>query len=422
MEAILAISIVCLFVTLFCLSLLDIALRSVNYFKISSKHHRGDPDAQKLFSLLSSPERAISSLLFLRYTFSATLFLLAGIYFFRLQMAWPLKTGLVVVFILVLLMFLEYVPRMLAIQNPEKAAFFLLKPFAFALKFNQLVPLPQTFERFASALLRVYGLNGEKIFSQYSVNEIKMFLSLGRDQTGTELRKQTLDYKFMDFSGRRIREVMVPRPFVRAVEVNSPLRSVLKAIQENGYSRIPVYRGSLDNILGILHVKDIIGLNEPFSLEQHLKPPFFLPESATVQTSFHNMQRNHVHLAIIVDEYGGVEGIVTLEDLIEQLIGEIQDEHDEDAPMLHKVSEESWQLEGNLTIKELNQTLGLDVPEKTTYTTVAGFLISVLDRIPNEKEEIRYGDLIFSVEKMLGYKIAKASLKLPKQGKDSKVR
>jgi putative hemolysin len=193
---------------------------------------------------------------------------------------------------------------------------------------------------------------------------------------------------------------------------------VLKAIQENGYSRMPVYRGSLDNILGILHVKDIIGMSEPFSLEHHLKPPFFVPEAATVQASFRNMQRNHVHLAIIVDEYGGVEGIVTLEDLIEELIGEIHDEYDEDAPMLHRVSEESWLLEGNLTIKELNQKLNLDVPEKSTYTTVAGFLISVLDRIPNEREEIRYGELIFSVEKMLGHKIAKASLKLPKPAKD----
>jgi magnesium and cobalt exporter, CNNM family len=419
LEAILAISIALLFIVLFGLSLLDIALRSVNYFKISIRHHRGDPDAQKLFSLLSSPERAISVLLFLRYAFTATLFLLAGIYFYRLEIAWPIKTGVVLLFILMMLSILEYIPRMVAVQNPEKAAFLLLRPFEFALKLNQLLPLPQAFEKFASAVLRLYGFSGEKIFSQYSVNEIKMFLSLNRGNADPELGKQAIDYKLMNFSERRVREVMVPRPFVRALEMNSPLRNVLKAIQENGYSRMPVYRGSLDNILGILHVKDIIGMSEPFSLEQHLKPPFFVPEAATVQASFRNMQRNHIHLAIIVDEYGGVEGIVTLEDLIEELIGEIQDEHDEDAPMLHRVSEESWLLEGNLTIKELNQKLNLDVPEKSTYTTVAGFLISVLDRIPNEREEIRYGQLIFSVEKMLGHKIAKASLKLPKPAKNA---
>lgn len=422
MEAILAIFTAFLFVILFCLSLLDIALRSVNYFKVSARHHRGDPDAKKLFSVLSSPEQAISLLLFLRYTLTAAVFILSGAYFLQLEWAWPLKTGLIILFILVMLTFLEYVPRMLAVQNPEKAAFLLLRPFEFALKLNHRVPLPKVFEKLASAILRLYGLNAEKIFSQYSVNEIKMFLSLGRGKTDAEVRKQTIETTFMDFSGRRIREMMVPRPFVRALEINSPLRNVLKAIQENGYSRMPVYRGSLDNILGILHVKDLIGLAEPFSLAQHLKAPFFIPESATVQAAFQNMQRNHVHLTVIVDEYGGVEGIVTFEDLIEELIGEIQDEHDEDAPMLHKVSEQTWLLEGNLAIKDLNQTLNLDLPEKSTYTTVAGFLISILDRIPNEKEEIRYGDLIFSVEKMLGHKIAKASLKLPKQSQDINVR
>jgi putative hemolysin len=422
LEAILAISIALLFFILFCLSLLDTALRSVNYYKVNSQHHRGDRDAQKLFSLLSSPERAISVLLFLRYTLTAALFVLTGFYFYRLEIVWPLKSGILIFFLLLMLTFLEYVPRMLAVQNPEKIAFLLLKPFEFVLKLNQLLPLPQFFERLGSGVLRLYGMSGERIFSQYSVNEIKMFLSLNRGKADGELRRQTIDFKFSDSSGRRVREVMVPRPFVRALEVNSPLRNVLKAIQENGYSRMPVYRGSLDNILGILHAKDVIGLTEPFSLEQHLKPPSFVPESATVQSAFQNMQRNRVHLAIIVDEYGGVDGIVSFEDLIEELIGEIQDEHDEEAPMLHKVSEETWLLEGNLTIKELNQKLNLDLPEKSTYTTVAGFLISILDRIPNEKEEIRYGDLLFGVDKMLGHKIAKASLKLPKQPKDASVK
>jgi putative hemolysin len=422
LNAILVVSIAVLFVCLFGLSLLDIALRSLNYFKVSSRRNRGESDARKLFTLLSSPERAISVLLFLRYTLTASLFLLAGIYFHRQTLVWPLNVGLMVLFLLGMLLLLEYVPRMLAVQNPEKAAFLLLKPFEFALRLNQLVPLPQWVERVASALLRGYGLNAEKIFSQYSVNEIKMFLSLGRGKSDPGLRKQTIESNFLDFSGRRVREVMVPRPFVRALEVNSPLRNVLKAIQENGYSRMPVYRASLDNILGIFHAKDVIGLAEPFSLEQHLKPPFFIPESATVQAAFQNMQRNRVHLAVIIDEYGGVDGIVTLEDLIEELIGDIQDEHDEDVPMLHKVTEESWLLEGNLTIKELNERLNLDVPEKPVYTTVAGFLISILDRIPNEKEEIRYGDLIFSVEKMVGHKIAKASIKLPKQNRDATLK
>ncbi|HSP06674.1 MAG TPA: hemolysin family protein, partial [Acidobacteriota bacterium] len=247
-----------------------------------------------------------------------------------------------------------------------------------------------------------------------------MFLSMGRPRAESDLRRQTIDTKFIDFSGRRVREVMVPRPFVKAIEINTPLRQILAAVTENRYSRIPVFRSSLDNILGILHVKDVIAAEEPYSLEGHLRKPFFIPESATVQAAFQDMRRNRVHLAIVVDEYGGVDGIVTLEDLIEELVGEIHDEYDEDVEMLHKVNDGWWMLEGNLQVKDLNQNLGLDLPEDPpSYTTIAGFLISILDKIPSEKEQIRYGNLLFTVEKMLGNKIARVSLKMPQPARET---
>lgn len=421
MEAILISISVLLFPILFCLSLLDLALRSVNYYKISSIHRHGNKKAEKLFSLLSSPERAISVLLFVRYSLTSILFLILGASFLALDLNPLYKVGLASVLILAALILLEYIPRMLAVQNPERIAFTLLKPFELVLRWNRYFPLPQGCEKLASRLLRLYGFNGEKIFSEYSVNEIKMFLSLRRGKEESELRKQTIDSKFVDFTGRRIREVMVPRPFVKSVEVNTPLRVLLKVIQENGYSRMPVFRTNFDNILGILHVKDIIGALEPFSLEQYLRKPFFIPETATVQSAFQHMKRNRAHLAVVVDEYGGVDGIVTLEDLIEELIGEIHDEYDEDVELLHKVTEGTWLLEGNLAIKELNQNLNLDLPEDSSYTTVAGFLLSILDKIPTEREEIRYGNLLFGIEKMVGHKISKISLKLPQPLKDSTI-
>ena len=413
MEAFLATLGVFVFLFLFCISLLDIALRSVNYTKINSIRRQGNKSAQKLFSLLSSPESAISVLLFLRYTHTAFLYLLAGTILALSGLPTNSKILLVPVIILVLLILLEYVPRMLAVQNPERVAFTMVKPFEWIVKINNLVPIPKACERLASRLLRVYGFNGQKIFSEYSVNEIKMFLSMGRTRAELDLRRQTIDTKFIDFSGRRVREVMVPRPFVKALEINTPLRQILASISENRYSRMPVFRSSLDNILGILHVKDVIAAVEPFSLEGHLRKPFFIPESATVQAAFQDMRRNRAHIAVVVDEYGGVEGIVTLEDLIEELVGEIHDEYDEDVEMLHKVNDGLWVLEGNLQVKELNQNLGLDLPEDPSYTTIAGFLISILDKIPAEKEQIRYGALVFTVEKMLGNKIARVSLRMP---------
>jgi putative hemolysin len=416
-QAILASLIAVLAPLIFCLAMFDIALRSIQYYRISAIERHGNEKAARLFSLLSSPEHAVSVLLFLRYTLTAVLYLTAGILIYRAPLPLLSRCLLLGLCVALALILLEYVPRMLAVQIPDRIAFALLGPFAWTLKLNRLLPLPQAFERLASRLLRLYGFNVEKIFSEYSVNEIKMLLSLKQDPSDAELKKQTLDSKFLDFSGRRVREVMVPRPFVKSVEINTPLRTLLRLIQENGYSRMPVYRNTFDNILGILHVKDILAVAEPFSLESVIRTPFFVPEAATVRSAFQNMQRTHSHMAIVVDEYGGVDGIVTLEDLIEELIGEIQDEHDEEIQMLHPAGENHWILEGNLTIKELNQKLHLDLPEDSSYTTVAGFLLSILDKIPAEREQVRYGDSVFTIDRMMGHKIARVQVKLPQQTK-----
>ncbi len=411
MEAILVSVCAILFVFLFGITLLDIALRSIQYGKIRSIHRKGNTNAIRLLRILAAPEASISILLFLKYSLTALFFISFGALFSLTNLSIASKCLLAPVLVILLIIFLEYVPRMLAVHNPERAAFALVRPFELLLKLNRLIPLPQASERLASRFLRLYGFNGQRIFSEYSVNEMKMFLNTQRNKAEPDLKRQNL--MVIDFAGRRVREVMVARPLVKAMEINTPLRIMMMFIQEHGYSRIPIFRGNLDNILGLLYVKDLLGANEPFTLEQYLRRPFFIPESATVQAAFQNMRRNRAHLAIVVDEYGGVDGIVTLEDLIEELIGEIKDEYDKDVEMVQKVTDGIWILEGNLTIKELNQNLDLDLPEDSSYTTVAGFLISMMDKIPSERDQVHFGDLHFSVEKMAGNKISKVSLRMP---------
>jgi putative hemolysin len=412
-EAILGSLGILLIVFLFCVTILDISLRSVQYHKIRSLYRRGNPKAARLLKLLSSPDQAISVLLFLRYSATASLFLIVGSMIYAFDAPQLYKAIVYPLLVIVFLILLEYVPRMLAVHNPERAAFALVSPFELILKLNKLIPLPQMSERLASRFLRLYGFNGKKIFSEYSVNEIKMFLNAGRKKSEAEIRRQTIDYRIFEFNGHRVREVMTARPMVKALDVNTRLDVALLFMQENGYSRVPVFRGNLDNILGILNFKDIIGVFEPGKLDQYLRKPFFIPKSATVQAAFQTMRRNRAHLAIVVDEYGGVDGIVTLEDLIEELIGEIQDEYDDEQKLLQQVKDDTWIIEGNLPIKELNQNLNLDLPEDSSYTTVAGFMISQMDKIPSENDQLNFGNLQFSVEKMSGNQIAKISLHIP---------
>jgi CBS domain containing-hemolysin-like protein len=247
-----------------------------------------------------------------------------------------------------------------------------------------------------------------------------MFVHSGRLKEETEIRREPI-YKLSDFNGGRVREVMKGRPMVKALDVHTRLDIALMIMQDSGHSRMPVFRGSLDNILGILHVKDIIGVAHTFSIEQYLRKPFFIPKSASIQAAFQTMRRNRAHLAIVIDEYGGVDGIVTLEDLIEELIGEIQDEHDNEVEQLHQVNEGTWLIEGDLPIKDLNQNLNLDLPENSSYTTVAGFLISMMDKIPAENEKVNFGNLQFAVEKMKGNQITTISLRLTNPPNDTSV-
>jgi putative hemolysin len=191
---------------------------------------------------------------------------------------------------------------------------------------------------------------------------------------------------------------------MKAIDVGSTYEQILDAILSTGYSRIPVYRGRLDNIEGLVHTKDIIAYlidKKEFDIQKLLRQPFFVPESASIEKVLVQMQANAVHLAFVVDEFGAMEGIVTLEDIIEEIVGEIRDEYDEKVEdWLHQEGKNICVVKGNVSIKELNQRLSLDLPQTSDFTTLAGFLFSKFGRIPREHDALQHNGNQFTVEKM----------------------
>jgi putative hemolysin len=208
----------------------------------------------------------------------------------------------------------------------------------------------------------------------------------------------------LDISSRPIKEVMVPRPQVKAIEISASPEQIKEIMLVARYSRYPVYRGRLDNIEGILHVKDILPPlieNGDFRTAEFLHKPLFIPESASLEKAILQMQENRTHLALVVDEFGNMEGIVTLADIIEEIVGKIHESYREKEEDWHSpAGPNSYLIKGAASIKDINRELPFKIPEKANYTTLAGFFLDEYGKIPKEKDSVSCEGIRLIVEKM----------------------
>jgi putative hemolysin len=200
---------------------------------------------------------------------------------------------------------------------------------------------------------------------------------------------------------------------VTAIGINTPFDEMLLIVESTRYSRFPIYQGVLDNVVGILHGKDLMPyLHYPktFRMSQLLRKPVFIPDTARLNNAIRLLQNAQTHLGIVVDEHGGVEGIVTIEDLIEQIVGEIQDEHDVEVDSVAPHADGSIGIDASISVRELNERLALGIPENGQYVTLAGFLLAKAGHLMKEGEEVAFEDSIFRVEQMIGRRIMRVRL------------
>ncbi|MFC1568399.1 hemolysin family protein, partial [Candidatus Margulisiibacteriota bacterium] len=211
-----------------------------------------------------------------------------------------------------------------------------------------------------------------------------------------------------EFTDTIVREVMTPRPDISAVPAGQPVAAIIKMIIESGHSRIPVYETTLDNIVGVIYAKDLLRSGEATVIRQVLRPVVYIPETKKVPELLHEMQSARTHLAIIVDEYGITSGLVTLEDLIEEIVGEIHDEFEREEKMIEKIDKNTFIVDGRITIKDLNDRLKFDLPEEEKeYDTLSGFVLDQLGKAPAVGDVARHEDLLISVERVLRRRITR---------------
>lgn len=294
----------------------------------------------------------------------------------------------------------EISPKIIAAHRPVKVASFFIYPLRFF--YILLYPVSRLFSYIPRLLLRQEERAGTIFSHRLSEDEIKIVISSGA--AGLSKLKKKMLSGIMDLSLRPVKEIMIPRTQVRALSLDSSLTEVLKTVQASGFSRYPVYDQTIDNVVGLFHAKDILpSLNnqKEFKLQAYIRKPLFVPELASIEKVLLQMQEKAVHLAFLVDEFGSFEGIVSLEDIMEEIVGDIRDEYDQKAEnWYHKISEKEYLIQGLVSVKEINERLDLEIPEKKDYTTLAGFFLYNYGHLPDENSSIIINNLEFTVVKM----------------------
>ena len=311
-----------------------------------------------------------------------------------------------------ILIFSEITPKTYAAYNPIKLSLLFVKPMRFfVLVFFPLVKAFIVFFRLISPSSEKKDFGMTRTLNE---EELRIMLSMGTKGMST-LRKKMIS-GILDIGSHPIREIMIPRSQVKAIEISISLRKMLSLIQSEGHSRFPVYWEQLDNIHGVIHVKDIIPYlveSKNFSITKLLRPPLFVPETASQEKVLRIMQKTTKHLVFVVDEFGNMKGIVTMEDILEEIVGEIQDEYDpEIEELISQLEKNTFMVKGQTSIKELNQRLSLDLPSKGEYTTLAGFLLNEFRSVPQKGDILNYKGHKLVVEKMLKRFIAQIRIEI----------
>jgi CBS domain containing-hemolysin-like protein len=301
------------------------------------------------------------------------------------------------------IVFGELAPKTMALELSERVSLVIALPLL--IFYKVFYPFIRVLDWTGTKTVRLFGLHpsGEH-GSSYTEEEIRQLINRSEESGYLNEDERRLINSVFEFSETTVREAMIPRTEIAAISVNCTLEEIARAFRQYGYSRLPVYRESLDDIAGVIHSKDVMPyLLRPkvFRLERVLQKPMYVVDTARLEDVLRQMQREKFHFGFVVDEHGGVEGIITLEDLLEEIVGDISDEHDEEVnEQIQQQRDGTYVLDGGLAVRDLNRRLGLNLPVSESYTTIAGFLMSESGQILNEGESVRFNGHVFHIEKV----------------------
>ncbi|MCY1520070.1 hypothetical protein D9M68_548400 [compost metagenome] len=312
------------------------------------------------------------------------------------------------------IVFGELAPKSLAIQRPVGTTLFI--SFPLQLFYVVFRPFIWVLNSLAAVILRPFGIDtsaGHE--SIHSNEELQYILDQGKESGALEDNEHELIKNVFDFNERVVKNIMVPRTKISGIELNTPRAEVVEKIIGEGYSRMPVYDDIIDKIIGIVHAKDILPLlaaNKAWTLKDIIRKPYFIPETKKINDLLNELQQKRIQIAIVIDEFGGTAGMVTLEDIVEEIVGEIQDEYDEEKPMVEKISDNEYIINADATVYDVNEYLPHDLPEDEVYDTMGGLVTHAFGRIPEVGETEECYGYIFTILKKTEQNIETIKLEL----------
>jgi len=316
-----------------------------------------------------------------------------------------------------LLIFGELIPKSIALTNPERTG---LKTAKLVDVFSKLAfVFVKILTSSTNFLLKPFG---KKTHAGRAITEeeVKMLIREGGEQGIFEPAEQALIHSVFEFTDMSVKEVMMPSTQMVTIGLNMPVDDIKTVISEEQFSRYPVIGKDLNDIRGILYVKDFLNAlgKGAVDIRKLIKPPYFIPEMMNISKLLKEMQRKRVHMALAIDEYGGVSGLVTMEDLLEEIVGEIRDEYDTESPVI-QISEGVYLVDASISIRDLKEDYKIEIPESTEYETLSGFLLTTLQKIPKVGAVIEIEAKKITVSEMVGQRISKIKLeKLPEEVKE----
>ncbi len=304
----------------------------------------------------------------------------------------------------------ELVPKSLGIRHSEKIAFYTSAPIETLSNLFSLVL--HVLAGSSNAVLRFFNLEQAREPAFVSEDEVKYLIREGRKSGVFEPSEEDLIHSVFRFTDTVVKEVMVPRTDIVAVEAETGLDEILRVMNEKGFSRLPVYSDTIDDVIGVVFLKDILPLhmgNKPFQLDRAMRKPYIVPPNKNVSVLLKEMRGKRIHLALVMDEYGGTDGLVTMEDLIEEIVGDIRDEQEKVLREIEEIAANRYIVDGKTDIDKVNARLGVRLPEDE-FETVGGFVLGLFGRLPAEGDQIRHDNLMFTVLRLRKNRIARVRI------------
>lgn len=388
----------------------ETALLAMDRTRVSYLVEKNRRGAQELAALLGRPEWLLGGILVGNNLVNIALSVIATGFFVRLYGVHG-EWLTIVVLTPLLLIISEVCPKTYAARRSERLAFKVLTPIRLIL--TLLSPATWLVTRFSLLMTRLLKADQEQV--GLSADEIQTIIALGARAGALPGEQHSMLHGVFELGQIRVRDVMIPRTEVVGVSVAASYGELFDQIKTSPHSRFPVYDGSLDNIVGVVHAKDVLHfIDQPqaFDMRSQMREPYFVPESKLAQALLQAFRRRRVHLAVVIDEYGGVEGIVTLEDVLEEIVGEIQDEYDAEEPYLTALAPGQFLVEGGTPLRLLRRRFGVDFAGEEA-TTLAGLMLCELGRIPQEGDRCEVAGLTLIARKVELHRIEQIEILLP---------